>query len=139
MTPDTGRADIVNAANEGAAFLVAVGLEELARLGEIPASIAVVGGVARREENLRLRADAWGVPVEGVRDGMATSRGVAVLAATAGGVFSTLAEASAQLVPRGTVFEPDSARSAQYRDILATWKQTFRSLDIAGGSGHTRH
>lgn len=137
MTPGTGRADIVNATNEGAAFLVAVGLEEISRLGQDPTSVAVVGGVARREENLRLRADVWGIPVEGVSDGMATSRGVAVLAATASGLFSSLVEASAHLVPKGTTFEPDGARAAVYRDIFTTWKQTFSGLDTVSDSGHT--
>lgn len=138
VTPGTDRADIVNATNEGAAFLVGAGLSELSRLGCHPTSIAVVGGVARREANLRLRADVWGIPVEGVSDGMATSRGVAVLAATASGVFSSLVEASAHLVPNGTTFEPDGARTGEFREVSTIWERTFSGLDMGDDSGHTR-
>lgn len=125
LTPGTLPTDLVSAAHEGAAFVVGDGLRELARLGQRVTAVMIVGGVARRHASLQLRANVWGVPVEGVSDGMATSRGVAILAATASGLFSGLAEATAQLAKKGVIFDPIAEQADAYSDTYARWRSTF--------------
>lgn len=113
---------LVAAFQEGAAFLVRAGLRETARFAPAPERVQVVGGIARRPEVLQLRADAWGLPVEGIGDGMATSRGAAVLAGLAAGLFGSVDEAVGAVCVAGVVYDPDASAAAAYADIFATWE-----------------
>lgn len=128
LGPEHGAAELVNAAHEGSAFLVGEGLRELGRLGEPPVAVTVVGGAARREAGLELRANAWGVPVEGVGDGLATSRGAAALASVASGEHADLREATRALVPAGRWYEPDEGRRSKMAEVAQHWRAAFSGL-----------
>ncbi|MFH5822414.1 FGGY-family carbohydrate kinase [Georgenia sp. AZ-5] len=125
LTADRRREDILSAAQEGAAFLMADGLRALAAAGRTVDSVVVVGGVARRPDILRLRSSTWGLPVEGVGDGMATSRGAAMLAGVAAGLYSSVEDAARHLIPRGEVYEPDARARASLADAYAAWAAAF--------------
>jgi xylulokinase len=133
IAPDRSPAELLNAFHEGACFLVAEGLAFLHRAGAEIQSIAVVGGVARRPESLQLRASAWGVSVEGIGDGMATSRGAAMLAGVAGGVFDSIAEAAAALTTRGVVYDPDPVLQGPLQEAFAAWRAAIRGPGLPSG------
>jgi sugar (pentulose or hexulose) kinase len=122
LTPLHRPSHLVAAFQEGAAFLVRAGLRETARFAPAPDRVRVVGGVARRADLLQTRADIWGVPVEGIADGMATSRGAAVLAALAANLFASVGEAVAAVCPAGVVYEPDASAAAAYDEIFTRWE-----------------
>src|SRR5690606_12500657 len=92
-SPRTGFPELLAAAREGAAFTVRDGLAELARVGARPERLTVVGGLARDPRALQLRADVCRLPVLGIGDGMATTRGAAALAGCAAGLFADLEQA----------------------------------------------
>lgn len=125
LTVGHRREDVLNAVLEGAAFLVGDGLRAMRDVGEQPELVVVVGGAARLPDVLRLRASAWSVPVEGVADGMATSRGAALLAGVAGGVFESVDEAAIHICRSGVVYEPEPAAQAKLAEAQATWAAAF--------------
>ena len=125
LGPEHGPAEVLNAAHEGSAFLVGEGLRELGRLDEQPVAVTVVGGAARRAAGLELRASAWGLPVEGVGDGLATSRGAAALASVAAGEHADLREAATALVPAGRWYEPDEGCRVRMTEAAQRWRVAF--------------
>jgi sugar (pentulose or hexulose) kinase len=129
LTPTRSQADVIAAAHEGGAFLVADGLAALARVAESPTCVTVVGGVAKRAASLQLRADVWGVQVAGVSDGMATSRGTAILAGLASGAFASVGAAAQELVPEVETYMPVEDRTDVYRAMRQRWRSAFFGND----------
>jgi sugar (pentulose or hexulose) kinase len=125
LAPHHGPAELVSAAHEGAAFLVGEGLRALSRADATPTAVSVVGGAARRRGSLELRATAWGMPVAGVDDGLATSRGAAALAAVAAGLHADLPAAVSAMAPPAVVIQPDSDRTAAMEEASQRWRDTW--------------
>ena len=125
LRPETTAAELLAAAQEGSAFLVAEGLDLLHEHGAMLDEVTVVGGVARRPQLLQLRADTWGLPVVGIGDGMATARGAAILAAAAAGLYRSVEDAAHVLVARGETFEPDATRSALFTEARRSWREAL--------------
>ncbi|MFV0425669.1 MAG: xylulokinase [Beutenbergiaceae bacterium] len=124
---DSGPAHLVAAANEGAAFTIRDGLTELARLGAQPSKLIIVGGLARDPHAVQLRADVCNIDVRGISDGLASSRGAAMLASVAAGIHGALPAASAALRAPGRDYRPDTARVPIYQQRHAQWHQIFHS------------
>src|SRR5262249_27583166 len=89
LTRATARADLVRGLIEGIAFLVKDNYETMKReRGQVPRVVTAGGGVARSSWLLQFQADLLQLPI--VRAGMleTTSRGAAILAARAGGLWT---------------------------------------------------
>jgi xylulokinase len=132
LRPSHGPAHIIRAAQEGAAFTVAEGLDALRQLGASLDEVVVVGGAAARPSTLQLRADAWNLPVVTVSNREATTIGVAMIAGVAGGVFADLEVAERVLVRRAARYEPDASSSVTLADARRLWRE---SADLHFGDG----
>lgn len=100
--------------------------ECLAPFAEQPAGIARVrtlGGAARSDLWLQIKADLLGVPVERPACQAATSLGAAMLAAVAVGQFACLQEAAASWYRPSAVFTPNLARHAAYLEVYQRYQQ----------------
>ena len=141
-----GRAVLGRAVLEGCTFGLRTIIERLAALGLDSEEIRVVGGGARSETWLRMKADATGRVVRVLAEPEATALGAAFLSATAAGIFRDLDEA----IDRRSVldpvrYEPDPALRGAYDDAYGTYRRVFDALaplelgrDLAaerGGSG----
>lgn len=108
-------ANIVQAVQEAAAFVVREALEAMTRPGE-EASVHVAGGVARSPRLLQLRADAWGREVTAVAEVDVTSKGAALIAwASAGeptGDWPALAT---------TTYQPRDDVRPLYDEVYGRW------------------
>lgn len=122
LAPHHTCAHLVQAAEEGAAFLVREGLDALQRLGVEIEEVLVVGGVAKNPDLLALRAAAWARRVVTVGRGESTLAGAAMAAGVASGVFADLAEAASVFVRERRGFEPDRRLVALLEPAYTRWR-----------------
>ncbi|HET7495957.1 MAG TPA: FGGY family carbohydrate kinase [Candidatus Limnocylindrales bacterium] len=135
------RAHLGRALLEGCTF----GLRDLVgRLAELGLGgdadeIRVVGGGARSETWLQMKADATGRVVRVLAAAEATALGAAYLAGTAAGVFTDLDDAIARgttLQPRA--YEPDPTTRSAYDDAYSRYRALFEALaplELGRGGG----
>ena len=110
-----GRGELTRAVLEGVAFAIRAHLDIMAQAGAPVREMRVSGGGGRSALWNQIKADITGVPVlAGPSD--ATSLGVALVAATAVGVYPSLTEAVGQCVRVARRYEPDSRFHARYDD-----------------------
>ena len=128
MNFDTRRADIVRAILEGLAFEQALGIGRLNEIGVAVRGLTAVGGGARSERWMQIKADITGLPVTILHTSEAASLGVAMLAGWATGLYDSLEEAAAQLIKAKRTFQPRPERRAHYERRLSLYKQLYHSL-----------
>jgi xylulokinase len=132
-----GPAHVLRAAQDGAAFTVGAGLDALREIGVELREVVVVGGAASRPATLRLRSDAWDLPVVGLANREATTIGAAMLAGVAAGAFETPEDAARALVRRAARHEPRPEEAAVCAAARRRWRETerchFRAADQTRG------
>lgn len=127
------RRHLARAVLEGCSYAVRDVVERLAELGLAGDTIRVVGGGARDDTWLRIKADVTGRRIERLAEPEATALGAALIAAVGVGWFADLDAASAatlRLAPE--VIEPDAAQRARYEDGWAAHRERFDVLAAAG-------
>ncbi|MGP1673834.1 MAG: FGGY-family carbohydrate kinase, partial [Candidatus Limnocylindrales bacterium] len=125
-----GRAHLGRAVLEGCTFAMRDLVERLAELGLDSDEIRVVGGGARSETWLQMKADATGRVVRVLGHREATAVGAGYLAGTAGGIFASLDDAIDRLTvldPRSYV--PAASARAAYDDAYASYRRVFDALE----------
>lgn len=123
LAPEHGPAELLRAAEEGAAFTVAEGLAALSSCGLSPGEIIVVGGLTVDPTALQLRADALGLPVLTGRHAEASAVGAVMFACVAGGFLPDLTAAAAAFVAYPARFTPDAERSAALEVARRRWRR----------------
>jgi xylulokinase len=126
------RAHLARAVVEGCVFALADVLGRLDALGLAGPQIRVVGGGARSELWLQVKADVTGRTVRHVLAAEPTALGAAVLAGLAGGTFADPADAVARtvtLAPRA--FEPDARVSDVYTERYAQYRALYDGAERA--------
>jgi len=91
-------------------------------------TIRAMGGGARSDLWLQMKADVLALPVERVACPEAASLGAAELAMVAAGEFGSVAEASLALYRTDRTFEPDVRRGAQYAEPLRRYEELYETL-----------
>jgi xylulokinase len=125
-----GRPHLQRAVLEGCTFGLRDLVDRLAELGLDSDEIRVVGGGARSETWLRMKADATGRVVRVLDVPEATALGAGFLAASAVGIFADLDEAIERLtVLDPTSYEPDTSVRAAYDDAYARYRSVFDALE----------
>lgn len=103
-------------------------LERLAANGIPIREVRAVGGGAKSDAWLALKASCFGVPVVRPRVQEAVSLGSALLAGAATGVFSGVAEAAKAMVAMGDTFEPDPRLHAVYEEKYGKYRELYGRL-----------
>lgn len=119
--PEHGAAELLRAAQEGAAFTVREAVQVLDPSGAAP--VVLAGGTARSATGAQLRADVLGRATHVSRDPDVTLLGAAALALVGAGVVADVGEARGCLGPVLTTIEPDPRRSARYDQIYDAWRE----------------
>jgi xylulokinase len=122
------RADFYRAALEALAFSLRECLEHLAAAGFPAGVLRAIGGGARSDFWLQMKADVTGLAVEKPAVTEAAALGAAMLAACGVREFDTPAAASQALYARERVFEPDPARNAAYAEPFARYRRLMAAL-----------
>ena len=133
LTAAHGRSHLVRALLEGNAFALRDVLDAMRTAGLAPTDLVCVGGGARGDLLLSIRADVTGLPVTRPQDVETTARGAAMLAAAGAGVHPDVHTAVALMAgPRREPVLPDPDRQAvyaaghqRYRDLYAALRPLF--------------
>ena len=125
---DSKRADIVRAILEGLAYEQALGVRRLNEIGVDIRELTAVGGGAKSERWMQIKADIIGLPVSVLHTSEAASLGVAMLAGWATGVYASLHEAAAQLIRARKTFLPRQAYAAHYERQLRIYADLYQAL-----------
>ena len=113
LTLDTDRAELVKGILDGICFELRLNLESLRRAGLTVNCLRAIGGGARSERWMQLKADITGVPVEVMEVREAGCLGAAFLAGLGAGVYASPQEIAAISRVQRT-FYPDPAAQARY-------------------------
>ena len=128
MNFDTKRKDIVRAILEGLAYEQALGIRRLNEIGVPISQLTAVGGGARSERWMQIKADITGLPVTIIHTSEAASLGVAMLAGWATGVYDSLEEAAALLIKPRMTYTPRADREAHYQRQLSIYSDLYHAL-----------
>ena len=91
-------------------------------------SVRSLGGAARNDLWMQMKADLLGIGVERPACADAASLGAAMFAASGTGRFGSIAEASRAWYRSERLFEPDPARYETYREVYERYMDAMRRL-----------
>lgn len=124
-----GRAHLIRAMLEGNAFALRDVVEAMRGAGLEPTELVCVGGGARGELLLQIRADVTGLPVSRPEDVETTARGAAMLAAVGAGLHVDVPSAASRMRgPRRARLDPDDARREVYDDAYGRYRRLYAAL-----------
>jgi xylulokinase len=133
LTAAHGRSHLARALLEGNAFALRDVLDAMGSAGLQPTDLVCVGGGARGDLLLSIRADVTGLPVSRPADVETTARGAAMLAAAGAGLHPDVRTAVSEMAgPRSEPVLPEPERQAvyaaghaRYRDLYAALRPLF--------------
>jgi xylulokinase len=128
LTFGTTKTDLAKAILEGLTFELRLNLDLLKDGGVRIDELRAIGGGARSELWLQLKADITGVPVVTPRITEAASWGAALLAGVGAGHFTSATEAAVETVHLDRRFEPDPERAACYEERYALYREVYPAL-----------
>ncbi|NJD04754.1 MAG: hypothetical protein FIA99_19625 [Ruminiclostridium sp.] len=125
---NTRAEDIIKAILEGITFEMMVNVEKLDDAGVEVKEIRAVGGLAKSEHFMQLKADMMGKKVSTLHISEAGTLGVAILAGTASGVYKSLEDAVDMLVKVKKEFYPDGRIHEIYKEKFETYKRIYPAI-----------
>jgi xylulokinase len=128
LTFATEKPDLAKAILEGLTFELRLNLDLLKDGGVSIDELRAIGGGARSELWLQLKADITGVPVVAPRITEAASWGAALLAGMGAGHFASAAEAAEEMIQLDRRFEPDPGCAARYEERFALYREVYPAL-----------
>lgn len=123
LTLSHGRAEIARAIMESCACLLRELLEPLVAGAFTPETIRSLGGAARSDAWLQMKADMLQTPVERPVCTEAASLGAAMLAATGRAHFATLQDAADAWFAPSSRFEPQPDLATAYDDVFERYAE----------------
>ena len=128
LTLDTRPADIALAILESLAFELRINRDRLESAGVRLGEIAVVGGGARSDAWLQVKADVLGCPLHKPEVDDAAALGAAILAGVGSGLFSTAEDGINVMVPPASTIEPRPDRAAAYAERFGLYIELYPAL-----------
>ncbi|MCL4247219.1 MAG: hypothetical protein KJ065_03590 [Anaerolineae bacterium] len=125
LTLGTTRGEFVRGLLEGATYYFREGLELMEAAQIHIDEFRAVGGGAKSDTWLQIKANILGRPLVRPRMTEATGLGVAALAGLGSGVYKSLDEAMDRLIQIDRVFEPDLRWQAAYDEQFARYKHMY--------------
>jgi len=122
------RAHFARAIQEAVGFMLRRILELIQAAGIRITEVRAMGGAARSDLWLQIKADVCGLPLVRMEEEETTTLGCALLAAVAVGDFGTVEEASRAMVRLGRRFEPQTANRAVYDRQFKLYEELYRTL-----------
>jgi xylulokinase len=122
---ETSRGDILRGILEGVTYYLRQCLESLPGTGIEIQTLRAVGGGSKSDAWVQLSADILGRPIERPANPEAGALGAAILAGTAVGEFSSLAEGCQAMIQIERDFSPDPARHRSYSDKFEHYRRLW--------------
>jgi xylulokinase len=128
LTLKQGKNQCTRAIMESIAYVLRKLLSDLHRSGIPISEVRSMGGGARSDLWLQIKADVIGVPVVRMEEEETSTLGAAILAAVCVGDYPDLASAAAAMVRLGTRFLPSAAARADYERAFALYNGLYTAL-----------
>ena len=129
MTAAHGRAHLIRAMLEGNAFALRDVVDAMRGAGLDPTELVCVGGGARGDLLLQIRADVTGLPVTRPDDVETTARGAAMLAAVGAGLHPDVPTAATEMRgSRADHISPDPENEATYETAYGRYRDLYEAL-----------
>jgi len=128
LTFGTSKTDLAKAILEGLTFELRVNLD-LLKEGQVAINeLRAIGGGARSDLWLQLKADITGIPVLVPRITEAACWGAALLAGAGAGYFSSAAQAAEEMLQLERKLEPHPERMARYETRYALYREVYPAV-----------
>ena len=128
LTFGASKTDLAKAILEGLTFELRVNLD-LLKEGQVAINeLRAIGGGARSDLWLQLKADITGISVVVPRITEAACWGAALLAGAGAGCFSSAAQAAEEMLQLERRFEPDLERMARYETRYTLYREVYPAV-----------
>jgi len=124
----TTRHDIARSILESQSYELKINLEMLEQAGINVSELRAVGGGAKSQLWLQIKANILARPITTLKFREAACLGAALLAGSATGVFLSLDSAVARAVVPDTVIEPEKHAVRQYEERFSVYKEVYPAL-----------
>ncbi|MGC9348162.1 MAG: FGGY-family carbohydrate kinase [Anaerolineae bacterium] len=128
LTFSTTKTEMAKALLEGLTFELRLNLDLLRKGGVAIEEMRAIGGGARSDLWLQLKADITGVRVVAPRVTEAACWGAALLAGAGAGAFADVAEAAANSLDLARRFVPDADRTARYEERYRLYQELYPTV-----------
>lgn len=128
MTPDTTRADMLQAVLEGVAFAIRDSFEVAKSLGIQIKRSNICGGGAKSLLWKRIMANVLGIPLDTVKTEQGPGYGGAILAMVGSSEYKTVEEACAELVEISDTVYPDEKLTELYNKKYKQFSKIYPAL-----------
>jgi len=128
LTIDTTKEDISRAVLDSTNYETKLDIEMLAQARCVITELRAIGGGAKSERWLKMKADCFGLPISSMKVSEAAALGAAMLAGIARGRFKDAHQATQAMVRVERTFEPDPRNTRQYEDKFQQYKQLYPTL-----------
>jgi len=126
----TTKAQLIKAIVEGITWEMKLNLRLLEDAGATVNELRAIGGGAKSDKWLQLKADMFNKPVAKLTTSEAAALGDVIAAGVAIGEYASFNEAVKQLVRPEKVFEPQADRSAFYEERIEKYRALYPSLRL---------
>jgi xylulokinase len=128
LTLSTTKSDLIKAVLEGISFEIKHNLNLLASAGVEINEIRAIGGGAKSEKWLQLKADIFGKNVVALDVSEGVCMGAAILAGTAIGKYNSVREAAQTLIHPKKVYLPDPQQHQRYLERMETYTRIYDAI-----------
>lgn len=128
LTLQTGKPHLARAILDSLDYEVKLNIDRMERAGIGINTLRAIGGGAKSERWLQMKADLLGKPIITLRTSEAASLGTALLAAKAIGIFPSARAAADALVRTGRTFEPRRAEHERYMGKYQSYLGIYEML-----------
>ncbi len=128
LTFSTSRTDLAKAILEGLTYELRVNLDLLRDGGVAIDVLRAIGGGARSQLWLQLKADITGISVITPRITEAAAFGAALLAGTGAGLWPSAVEGAERFLELTDTYEPDPARHAAYTELYERYREVYPAV-----------
>ncbi|MBQ6395952.1 MAG: carbohydrate kinase [Atopobiaceae bacterium] len=129
LLEDTGSAELLTAAYEGACFFHALQIEHLLASRERPEEILMAGGATNSDVWVQMFADVLQIPIRVCKGEEMGVKGLAITSSVAAGIHGSIREAVDAMVEPGTLVEPRPDLAGVYAGKLETFRALIGALD----------
>jgi len=124
----TTRGEFIRGLLEGVSFEMKLGIETMRKAGILIEELRAIGGGAKSEKWLQLKADMYGTRIVKMKVSEAACLGMAMLAGSGTGVYASIEEAVRNLVKPESVYLPDDKRRNYYQEQFEKYRKLYPLL-----------
>jgi len=128
LTLHTDKSDIIRATLESVCFEQRISLDIFEEYGFKIREIRAVGGEAKSDRWLKIRADILGKSIKTLKISEASCLGAAILSGCALGYYSSIDEAARKMVKVKSEIEPDKMFHKRYQKKYQIFKKVYPAL-----------